>query len=58
MHSNHKRYEICLKGCDDDTTFEMILSDNEAKTIKMICEASVQCSTYGCQPIMEMKEVK
>lgn len=47
-------YEIILIGCDDTTSFEMELTDEEAALIERVCELSDKTSTYGCMPTMDI----
>lgn len=50
-----RRWKITLRGCDDSTSFEMELSDDEANTLRKVSEASKATSTYGCMPIMKIE---
>ena len=49
-----RRWTITLSGCDDSTTFEMELTDDEASTFRKAAEMSKAASTYGCMPTMEI----
>lgn len=51
-----KPYIISLIGCDDQTDFKMELTDNELDLLKRVAAKSVETSTYGCMPIMELIE--
>jgi len=50
-------YSIALHGCDDSTFIKMNLSDSEAQLLKRVADATVEESSYGCMPIMEIKEI-
>lgn len=45
-------YEICLNGCDDDTNFEMELTESEYQFLLRVSELANKTSTYGCMPRM------
>lgn len=47
------KYEITLMGCDDNTTFEIELTETEKELVDKLCRISKETSTYGCMPIME-----
>jgi hypothetical protein len=53
-----KKYKINLIGCDDCTSFEMELKENEFKLLKKVSELSEETSTYQCMPTMEIMEVE
>lgn len=55
---NKKRYTITLNGCDDDTIFDMFLTDEEAALIKRVSEVANATSEYGCMPRMYIEEVE
>lgn len=46
------KYHITLIGCDDDTPFDMELTEQEAELLKRVCALSKETSEYGCMPIM------
>lgn len=52
-----KTYEICLMGCDDETRFNMELTDTELELVQRICKLSEETSDYGCMPTMTCEEV-
>ena len=55
MESKMKEvYEIELIGCDDTTSFTVLLSKEEYELIKNIEVISNDTSTYGCMPILEI----
>jgi hypothetical protein len=49
-------YEICLNGCDDDTTFKMDLTESEYQFLLRVSELANETSTYGCMPRLYVKE--
>ncbi|MBO8161372.1 MAG: hypothetical protein H0Z24_07010 [Thermosipho sp. (in: Bacteria)] len=51
------KYKISLHGCDDSTTFEMELTEEEYKLLKKVADKSQEVSTYVCMPIMEIEKV-
>lgn len=52
-----KLYKITLEGCDDQTDFEMELTDKEYELLKRVSEKANETSTYGCMPRMYITEV-
>ena len=55
LKSNRGRlmiYEITLKGCDDETTFTIELTDQEKNLIDRISELSLLTSQSECMPKM------
>ena len=48
------KYEISLNGCDDSTTFNMMLDIDEYLLIDKMCKLSEKTSNYGCMPTMEI----
>lgn len=52
------RCKIILHGCDDSTYFEMDLSEKEYKLIQEVSKKSVDTSSYGCMPIMEVSKIE
>ena len=53
-----KKYSICLNGCDDDTVFEMELTENEYQLLSKVSEMANKTSTYGCMPRMYVEPYK
>lgn len=51
-----KVYEIILEGCDDETVFDMDLSDEEYELVKKISDKANETSEYSCMPRMYVKE--
>ena len=45
-------YEITLKGCDDETTFAIELTNQEKNLIDRISELSLLTSQSECMPKM------
>ena len=41
---------IILNGCDDDTFFDMELTENEYQFLLKVSEKANETSTYGCMP--------
>jgi len=50
-----KTYLIWLSGCDDETEFEMELTDEQYQLITILCDKSKTVSTYHCMPTMSIK---
>ena len=46
------RYTIRLRGCDDSTSFDVELTDAEARTAVHIAAMSQRASEFDCQPTM------
>lgn len=55
---NKKLYEITLNGCDDDTVFDMELTDVEYELLRRVSEKANETSTYCCMPRMYVEEKK
>lgn len=55
---NKKLYEITLNGCDDETVFEMELTDVEYGLLQRVSEKANETSTYCCMPRMYVEEKK
>ena len=51
-------YEICLNGCDDDTTFKMDLTESEYQFLLRVSEIANKTSTYGCMPRLYVEPYK
>ena len=58
MFMKKKTYIITLEGCDDDTVFEMDLTEEEAILLENVAAKANETSTYDCMPRMyvEVKE--
>lgn len=52
-----KTYKIDLSGCDDNTIFEIELTQEEYNLLKLVSDKSEQVSTYGCMPTLSIEEV-
>ncbi len=52
-----KNYKIALYGCDDSTIFEMGLSREEYDLLARVAKRSMEVSTYGCMPILQIEEI-
>lgn len=53
-----KKYIIELIGCDDTTSFEMELTQEELNLLTRVSELSKETSTYGCMPTMWIEELE
>ena len=51
-----KKYEISLVGCDDETVFEMELTEEELNLLTRVSELSKETSEYRCMPKMYIEE--
>lgn len=51
-----KTYVIVLEGCDDETIFEMDLTDEDVILLKNVAAKANDTSTYGCMPRMYVRE--
>ena len=51
-----KSYVITLEGCDDETVFEMDLTEGEAILLEKVAAKANETSTYGCMPRMYVQE--
>lgn len=51
-------YEICLNGCDDDTTFKMDLTESEYQFLLRVSDLANKTSYYGCMPRMYVEPYK
>ena len=53
-----KTYIITLEGCDDDTVFEMDLTEEEKILLQNVAAKANETSAYDCMPRMyvELKE--
>ena len=45
-----KLYRITLEGCDDETIFDMDLTESEYHFISRVSEIANKTSYYGCMP--------
>lgn len=52
-----KTYKIKLEGCDDETEFDMQLTEEEFNLLKRVSEKANETSTYRCMPRMYIMEV-
>lgn len=50
-----KTYIITLEGCDDETVFEMDLTEEEKILLENVATKANETSTYGCMPRMYVK---
>lgn len=50
-----KRYTISVDGCDDSSIFDLMLTDEQAETARLIAEACTNTSTYRCMPTMTVE---
>lgn len=50
-----KTYIIILEGCDDETVFEMDLTEEEKILLQNVAAKANKTSTYGCMPRMYVK---
>ena len=53
-----KLYRINLEGCDDETIFEMELTESEYQFLLKVAEKANETSTYGCMPRMYVNPYK
>lgn len=51
-------WTIKLRGCDDNTYFDMELSDNDLDTLRRVSELSKQHSKETCMPTLHLEESK
>lgn len=51
------RIQVTISGCDDQTLFEVELTDTEYKGIRGLAALSRRNSEYGCQPIIVLREL-
>jgi len=49
-----KKVKIVNSGCDDNTTFELLVTDAEREFIEQFCAANNKASRGGCQPTLEV----
>ena len=49
-----KKVKIVNSGCDDDTTFELPVTDAEHEFIERLCAANNKASRRACQPTLEV----
>lgn len=43
-------HTICLNGCDDDTVFEMDMTEEQLIFLKKVAIKTNNTSKYGCMP--------
>ena len=53
---DRKVYVISLVGCDDETVFEVDLTEEEANLVTKIADKANETSTYQCMPGMFIHE--
>ena len=49
-----KKYLIVNRGCDDETSFEIELDNNQLQLILKFCKLNNKSSRYGCQPTISV----
>jgi len=47
-----------VNGCDDTTSFELDVNEDEIKFLKTIVDKCNETRTYVCMPGMEITEIK
>lgn len=45
-------YRITVSGCDDETAFDLDLTDDEAAAVRKVAQVSADTSEYGCMPTL------
>lgn len=55
---NKDLYCITLIGCDDETEFEMELTQEEAKLVKHLFTATIEKSSYNYIPTLVITKIK
>lgn len=50
MENNLIKIAIHIIWCDDSTTINIEIKENDLELINRICELSEKASTYGCMP--------
>jgi hypothetical protein len=53
-----ERYMIILKGCHDDTTFFMPLTNEEKDFLQKIADLSEEFSECDCMPTLKIVDTK
>ena len=51
-----KTYIITLEGCDDETVFEMDLTEEEKILLQNVAAKANETSTYCCEPRMYVRK--
>ena len=51
-----KRYSITLKGCHDETSFFMKLTDEQKEVVEKIAELSKEFSECDCMPTLIIRD--
>ena len=51
-----KTYIITLEGCDDETVFEMDLTEEEKILLQNVAAKANETSTYGYMPRMYVRD--
>ena len=54
--SGMKKYLITVIGCDDETEITQELTQEQFELLKVVADKITSKSSYGCMPIMEIKE--
>ena len=57
MEAEKTKYRITLNGCDDSTSFEMDMTEQEAELFRKASDLSIDASQYGCMPTMSVTPV-
>ncbi|SII86074.1 Uncharacterised protein [Mycobacteroides abscessus subsp. abscessus] len=50
-------HRITVNGCDDETTFDMALTFDEAALLGEVSRLSRESSEYACQSTLSIKEI-
>ena len=53
-----KVYRISVHGCDDSSIFNIKLTEEEARVVKLVADKCTETSTYPCMPRMEIEELQ
>ncbi len=51
-------YRVTLLGCDDWTTIDIDLTEDEKKLLERIAGMSEERSSYGCQPTLGVELIE
>ena len=51
-----KEYLVVVQGCDDSTDIIIQADDIKFDIIKELADQVTKASTYGCQPVMSIRE--
>lgn len=52
-----KKCRIILHGCDDYTSFEVDLTDEQLEVVEFIAKKSKEVSEFSCMPTMTVEEL-